>query len=65
MRFISTIKKSRWWWIPVVLLLAGINWLASQYHARIDFTAEKRFTLSAATKKYCATWMRKYRWMFF
>ncbi|MFN8242955.1 MAG: gliding motility-associated ABC transporter substrate-binding protein GldG [Ferruginibacter sp.] len=51
MRFISTIKKSRWWWIPVVLLLAGINWLASQYHARIDFTAEKRFTLSAATKK--------------
>lgn len=35
--------------LPVMLL--GINWLASLYHARIDLTNEKRFTLSAPTKK--------------
>ena len=28
-----------------------VNWLASLYHTRIDFTNEKRFTLSAPTKK--------------
>lgn len=33
----------------VALLL--INWAASVWHARLDFTNEKRFTLSAATKK--------------
>ncbi len=35
----------------VVLLLIGINLLASLWHQRIDLTAEKRFTLSASTKK--------------
>ena len=39
-------------WLPIVLLLLiAINWAASQWHSRIDFTNEKRFTLSAATKK--------------
>ncbi len=33
------------------LLLVAVNWLASLYHTRVDFTNEKRFTLSAATKK--------------
>jgi gliding-associated putative ABC transporter substrate-binding component GldG len=35
----------------VIPLIAAINWLASRYHTAIDFTAEKRFTLSASTKK--------------
>lgn len=35
----------------VILLLAGINLLASLWHQRIDLTGEKRFTLSAPTKK--------------
>jgi ABC-2 type transport system permease protein len=35
----------------VIILLVGINWLASLYHTRIDLTNEKRFTLSAPTKK--------------
>jgi ABC-2 type transport system permease protein len=40
------------WWLPVVIAaLVAINWLASLYHTRIDFTNEKRFTLSSATKK--------------
>jgi len=39
-------------WLPITLiLLALINWLASSYHTRIDFTDEKRFTLSKPTKK--------------
>jgi gliding-associated putative ABC transporter substrate-binding component GldG len=31
--------------------LGVVNWLASLYHSRIDFTNEKRFTLSSPTKK--------------
>ena len=33
-----------------VIILACINWAASTWHTRIDFTNEKRFTLSNATK---------------
>jgi len=35
----------------IIALLIAINWLASLYHTRLDFTNEKRFTLSAPTKK--------------
>lgn len=35
----------------VIVLLLGINLLASLWHQRIDLTAEKRFTLAAPTKK--------------
>jgi gliding-associated putative ABC transporter substrate-binding component GldG len=39
-------------WLPITLIiLVAINWLASMFHARIDLTNEKRFTLSAPTKK--------------
>lgn len=39
-------------WLPVTIgVLVVINWLASEYHTRVDFTNEKRFTLSAATQK--------------
>jgi gliding-associated putative ABC transporter substrate-binding component GldG len=34
----------------VIMLLAAINWLASTFHTRLDFTNEKRFTLSSSTK---------------
>jgi gliding-associated putative ABC transporter substrate-binding component GldG len=34
----------------VIVLLVGINWLAAVFHDRIDFTNEKRFTLSNSTK---------------
>lgn len=37
--------------LPLILLfLLLINWLAATYHGRIDFTNEKRFTLSNSTK---------------
>jgi ABC-2 type transport system permease protein len=39
-------------WLPLTLIaLVALNWLASIFHTRIDFTNEKRFTLSAPTKK--------------
>lgn len=41
---------SRTWWIWLILLLAGVNYLASDFHARLDLTKEKRYTLSKATK---------------
>lgn len=34
----------------VIALLISLNWLATVYHSRIDFTKEKRFTLSNSTK---------------
>src|SRR5687767_12498460 len=38
-------------WLPLlILLLVAVNWLAASYHASIDFTNEKRFTLSGSTK---------------
>jgi gliding-associated putative ABC transporter substrate-binding component GldG len=51
MNLISKIWRSRWWLPVTVVLLVCINWLGSNYHARIDLTNEKRFTLSNPTKK--------------
>lgn len=34
----------------VIVLLVLLNWLASEWHTRIDFTDEHRFTLSKPTK---------------
>jgi ABC-2 type transport system permease protein len=51
MSIFSKIWKSKLWLLITIVLLILINWLASQYHTRIDFTNEKRFTLSIPTKK--------------
>jgi ABC-2 type transport system permease protein len=51
MSIFSKIWKSKLWLLITIVLLILINWLASQYHTRIDFTNEKRFTLSSPTKK--------------
>jgi len=37
--------------LVLVLILFGINLLASVFHSRIDLTKEKRYTLSKATKE--------------
>ena len=42
--------RSGYWWIPVLLLLVAINYLASRLHARFDLTKEKRYTLSSTTR---------------
>ena len=47
----NKIWKRKGWFVITIAALVAINWLASLYHTRIDFTNEKRFTLSAPTKK--------------
>ncbi|MEO6731777.1 MAG: gliding motility-associated ABC transporter substrate-binding protein GldG [Ferruginibacter sp.] len=46
----SNIVKSKGWLPLVIVLLVIINWLAASYHTSVDFTDEKRFTLSNSTK---------------
>lgn len=35
----------------IILLLIALNWVASIWHARVDLTNEKRFTLSNSTRQ--------------
>lgn len=48
---IRKIFNNRLWLLILIVVLVAANWLASQFHARIDLTNEKRFTLSDGTKK--------------
>ena len=50
MTLLNKIWNSKFWLLPTIILLVLVNWLASLYHTRIDFTNEKRFTLSKPTK---------------
>ena len=45
------IIRSKYGWVLVIAVLVLINYLASVVHTRIDLTAEKRYTLSAPTRK--------------
>jgi gliding-associated putative ABC transporter substrate-binding component GldG len=51
MSLLNKIWPSKFWLPITIVALIAINWVASLYHARIDFTNEKRFTLSSPTKK--------------
>jgi len=54
MSVFRTIYKKAW--LPVaLLLLVLLNWAASVWHSRLDFTDEKRFTLSHPTRKLLRT----------
>lgn len=50
MGLLNKIWKRKGWFVITIAALVAINWLASMYHTRIDFTNEKRFTLSSPTK---------------
>jgi len=50
-KLVSKIWRSKLWLLITIAALVAVNWLASLYHTRIDFTNEKRFTLSQPTKK--------------
>lgn len=41
---------SRFWWVFLLAGLLLVNFLASVFHARLDLTKEKRYTLSRATR---------------
>lgn len=43
--------NKKYWWAWLLAILIVVNYLASLVHYRIDLTSEKRFTLSAPTKK--------------
>ncbi|HSN59983.1 MAG TPA: GldG family protein, partial [Ferruginibacter sp.] len=47
----NKIWSSRFWLLIILIILFGVNWAASVWHTRIDFTNEKRFTLSNASKQ--------------
>lgn len=44
-------KHNSFWWIGLIAALIAINVLASFVHQRYDLTQEKRYSLSAPTKK--------------
>lgn len=48
--FLNKIFNSKAWFPLVFVLLIALNWLAATWHSSIDFTNEKRFTLSNSTK---------------
>lgn len=50
MKGINKIFASKFWWLPLLVILFGINYLAAIVYARFDLTKEKRYTLSKATK---------------
>lgn len=43
--------QSPYSWVFVIAGLVVINLIASQWHTRLDLTAEKRYTISAATRE--------------
>jgi ABC-2 type transport system permease protein len=47
----NKLVASKYWWIYLLIILVGVNYLASQLYYRVDLTQEKRYTLSAPTKK--------------
>lgn len=50
-QLVRKIFASKYWWLLLLIILIGINYLASSFHTRIDLTKEKRYTLSKATKE--------------
>jgi gliding-associated putative ABC transporter substrate-binding component GldG len=47
----NNILASKAGWLILLVLLTGVNFLASVLHARMDLTREKRYTLSKATAR--------------
>ncbi len=49
-RGLEKILASKFWWLPLLIILFAVNYLASVFHTRFDLTKEKRYTLSKVTK---------------
>jgi len=47
----NKLLKYKYWWVAAVILFAAVIYLCNNLRYRIDLTAEKRFTVSNATKK--------------
>lgn len=44
------VLQSKYSWVVVLAALVAVNFLASKWHSRVDLTAEKRYTISKATR---------------
>lgn len=49
-RFVIAIFNSKFWLPILMIILVAANWLAANFHGRIDCTQENRFTLSPSTQ---------------
>lgn len=47
----NKLLQHKFWWLALLAFFAGIIYVSSMVYYRADLTAEKRFTLSASTKK--------------
>src|SRR6476619_676158 len=43
--------QNKYWWLIALILFHEITYVSSLFRYRVDLTAEKRFSLTAATKK--------------
>jgi ABC-2 type transport system permease protein len=50
MKIKEKLLQHKYWWIIVLLLFPTITYVSSLFHYRVDLTAEKRFSLTSATK---------------
>jgi ABC-type uncharacterized transport system involved in gliding motility auxiliary subunit len=48
---INKIWLSKFWWLFLLVIIVGVNFIASSFHTRFDLTKEKRYTLSKASKQ--------------
>jgi gliding-associated putative ABC transporter substrate-binding component GldG len=46
----NKLLKYKYWWAPVIALFVAVIYLSNSLRYRLDLTAEKRFTVSSATK---------------
>ena len=51
MKFISKILQHKYWWMALIAFFVSIVFISSSFHAKLDLTEEKRYSLSDATKK--------------
>jgi gliding motility-associatede transport system auxiliary component len=47
----NKLASSKYWWLYLISAMIVINFIASQFHYRLDLTKENRYTLSTPTKK--------------
>src|SRR6476660_7206969 len=51
MRDKNRLLHNKYWWLTALILFPVITYVSSLFRYRIDLTAEKRFSLTTATKK--------------
>ena len=50
-RMIDKIFASKLWWLPLLVVLFGINYLASVFHARLDLTKREKVHTQQSDKR--------------